>query len=658
MAEGTGSLECTYSRRQLMEGLLQNHASSSASAATIVSSNPSLVSRRHFRWWTLLLIAWCLGVLYSGKLLKRGWVPHDEGALAQSADRVLHGELPHRDYTEIYTGGLAYLNAFAFRHLGENLATLRIVLFLFFIAWIPTFYWIVSRLTADWVAAAVTLLAVVWSVPNYSAAVPSWYNLFFSTFGLAALYAYLDKKSTKWLFLAGLFGGLSFLVKTTALYYVVGVLLFFLFLEQDDANVNACQQKPRSVVYTSLVVIFVLSLIVGITRLVGSHASPEEYMKSVVPFAALVALLLLRERGARVRPDLARFQGLLHMCVPFVIGFLIPLLAFLFPYIRGNALPSLARGVFVLPFKRVSGAFMSPPAISTLLPSIVLIGLLIIGAWLRGVKRWIFSFVTGIVVAYYVASAALETRNYQIAWHAAYWLTPALALVGSYVLKPRARNAALSDLGPSQQLFLILAVNSLSALIQYPFAAAVYFCYVAPLVILAAVALLRFFPLIPRPLLAFVFAGFFFFAVLRVTPGFIDSMGSSYEPDQETKALDLLRAGNLRVEPESADIYEKLIPLIQRHAGKAEIYAAPDCPQIYFLAGYRNPTRAMFDFFEEDYGSYEQTLKLLDSRPIRVVVINDDPGFSSALPDHFQAALSDRFPEETSIGDFRVLWRE
>src|SRR3984893_629975 len=96
--------------------------------------------------WILLLIVWLISGIYAGAHLKRGWVPHDEGAFAQSADRVLHGELPHRDYTEIYTGGLAYLNAFAFRYLGEDLAVLRIVLFVFFLLWIPVFYWTASNL--------------------------------------------------------------------------------------------------------------------------------------------------------------------------------------------------------------------------------------------------------------------------------------------------------------------------------------------------------------------------------------------------------------------------------------------------------------------------------------------------------------------------------
>src|SRR2546427_11417424 len=56
------------------------------------------------RWWLILIVVWGISGIYEGRHLKRGWVPHDEGAFAQSADRVLHGELPHRDYTEVYTG--------------------------------------------------------------------------------------------------------------------------------------------------------------------------------------------------------------------------------------------------------------------------------------------------------------------------------------------------------------------------------------------------------------------------------------------------------------------------------------------------------------------------------------------------------------------------
>src|SRR5215470_13004769 len=92
----------------------------------------------------LFLITWGLSVVYMGMYVKRGWVPHDEGTLGQAAERVLQGQLPHRDFDD-YTGGLTFVHALAFRCIGINSTSMRIVLFVFFSAWVPAIYYIASR---------------------------------------------------------------------------------------------------------------------------------------------------------------------------------------------------------------------------------------------------------------------------------------------------------------------------------------------------------------------------------------------------------------------------------------------------------------------------------------------------------------------------------
>ena len=72
-------------------------------------------------WWLALGAAWTLSAALGAHYLKRGWVPWDAGALGQSAERVLHGQLPHRDFDEIYTGGLSFLHALAFWLFGTKL---------------------------------------------------------------------------------------------------------------------------------------------------------------------------------------------------------------------------------------------------------------------------------------------------------------------------------------------------------------------------------------------------------------------------------------------------------------------------------------------------------------------------------------------------------
>jgi hypothetical protein len=611
------------------------------------------------RWWIFLLVIWLLGGAYAGIYLKRGWVPHDEGAFAQSADRVLHGEMPHRDYTEIYTGGLAYLNAFAFLIMGEDLAAIRIVLYAFFLLWIPVFYWTASRMVSDWIAAGVTLLAVVWSMPNYPAAVPSWYNLFFATFGLAALFAYLSDRSRKWLFIAGLCGGCSFLVKSIACFYFVGVLLFFLFFEQCESHSNGGRTKTRSSLYSTFVISSILFFLAGLALLIREHGSAEEILNFVLPSSMLATLVLLQERCSANRSSRARIQAVARTTLPFGLGFLVPLFSFLVPYLRGNGLHEFLGGVFLLPFKRVWGAFMTPPHLFTILPLLLLVGILALGARLRGRARWVLSFALGLATVYGLFSSAHDPRNYQVMWDTAYWITPLLASIGALVLR-RGTQGGVSQASvlEGQQLFLVLAVSFLCALVQYPFSAPIYFCYVAPMLVLAAVAVLRAFPAIPKPMLAVLFSGFFLFAVLRVNPPYLYALGYYYQPDPETHVLDLPRSGRLRVAPDSAKIYEQLIPLIQEHAGAGEIYAAPDCPEVYFLSGYRNPTRAMFDFLEDDYHDSERTLKLVDSHPISVIVVNKSPAFSMPLPYDLRKSLVQRFPEGRDIGNFEIRWRD
>src|SRR5712671_5721853 len=90
------------------------------------------------RWGVLvLLLVWVLSAAYVGLNLNHGWDPHDEGTLGQSAERVLHGEMPHRDFDDPYTGGLAYIDAAIFKLFGINLFWLRLFLFVCFLIWVP-----------------------------------------------------------------------------------------------------------------------------------------------------------------------------------------------------------------------------------------------------------------------------------------------------------------------------------------------------------------------------------------------------------------------------------------------------------------------------------------------------------------------------------------
>jgi hypothetical protein len=70
-----------------------------------------------------LLAALVLGLFYN-----RSWLPHDDGAYAHVADRILQGEILNRDVQDVHTGLVNFANAFAMTVFGKSLPALRIPL--------------------------------------------------------------------------------------------------------------------------------------------------------------------------------------------------------------------------------------------------------------------------------------------------------------------------------------------------------------------------------------------------------------------------------------------------------------------------------------------------------------------------------------------------
>lgn len=130
----------------------------------------------------LLFIALAVVVLLG---FDRGWLPHDDGYLAMSAERVLDGAVPHLDFDEIYTGGLTYLNAWALDTFGMDLAALRVPYLAALAGFVLSVYLICrrffNRLQAASIASAVVFLGpYVTSTP-----MPSSYNVFLA--GVASI---------------------------------------------------------------------------------------------------------------------------------------------------------------------------------------------------------------------------------------------------------------------------------------------------------------------------------------------------------------------------------------------------------------------------------------------------------------------------------------
>jgi len=529
----------------------------------------------------------CASYLFSQ--LRTGWLPQDDGTLAQAGLRVLQGQLPHRDFVENYTGGLSYLHAAAFRVFGVNLFTLRICLFCFFVAWLPAVFFVLSRFLSAIAAAAVTFLAVVWSVPNYPASMPSWYNLFFATFGAAALLRYLEVGRRRWLFMAGLCGGISFLIKVTGLYYVAGVFLFLLFCEQDSSATSKPEQRRAASFYSLFLITGLLAFLATLIWLMHGQFDDREFAHLFWPSAILAAMLIWRNARITTGGERARFAALSCLGWPFVVGVLLPIALFLVPYALSGSLAVFWSGVFGHAVGAAHGMRRSiplRPLPTRLIWCVVpLLLLAIVAFWKRAAAP-----VWGVVVAAALAML-LWIPNVLVwiyIWCSADFLMPTLVTLGTALLVFRPQFA--NNLTPirQKQVMLLLALAAVCNLVSFPWPPPIYLCYALPLTIFAAVALLS----VRKPpanvtILASILVFYVAFGVWRVEPRAIYADWMFVSPPPREK-LQLSRAGGISVE--SASMYEQAVSLIQQHAGNGMVLATPECPEVYFLSALRNPT--------------------------------------------------------------------
>jgi hypothetical protein len=649
--------------------------------SSIDPPEPTAGSPSRERW--LLFGVWLAAAVLGYAYLGRGWIAHDVGTLGHAAERVLAGELPHRDFVDVYTGGQALLNALAFGLFGVQIMTLRMVFFGAYLLWIPT-AWVVARaFVGPGLAAASTMFVATLTLPVYAEGMPSWYNLFLATAGSACLLRYLQNRRVAWLVLAGLAGGVSILFKVVGLFYVAAGLLFLMHVEatdgsvgptesggergapdRDDAHGPARMQGSgtpdgsggsdapyRAAVFLACAVMGLLALLVVVT---GSDTAGLIHF--AVPPLAAVSVVIMRLRNSRGPSSRQRFSSLLRLTVPFVVGVGGPVLLFCLPYLFSGSLAALYEGVFVLPRLRFEFATWDSPPILGFVPAIALVGWV---AWTPGRVRTRERVVVLVGAAVLLGLAAMSHADavYRVIWNTLRSLGPVLAVVGAWALiRMGAAGGGQGRAGSSGPL-LLLGVFGFCNLVQIPFAAPIYFLYAAPLLALLAVALVQNGPPARAGRLLFVTVVLVGFSGFRMDAGFLYHLGFRYRAHRQTESLNLERARGIRVTPEEKAEIEQLVQGVLNLDPGPVILAMPDAPEVYFLTGLHNPTTTLFEFFEESSVRTERILSLVDDTGLEVVVLNRRNLFSPPVEGPLLDSLEARFGWSAEAGRFRILWK-
>jgi hypothetical protein len=195
-----------------------------------------------------------------------------------------------------------------------------------------------------------------------------------------------------------------------------------------------------------------------------------------------------------------------------------------------------------------------------------------------------------------------------------------------------------------------------ASLVQFPYSAPIYFCYVTPLAIVAAAAAADLCSPHRRLALGAWGSQLLIFAMVTMNRGYVHNVGGGHAPQALNVNLDLPRA-HLRVSADDAFVYRRVVALIDRHAGSGRLIAGPDCPEVYFLTGRFNASGTLFDFFSDEAPAGERLDDAGSWAGTNVIVLNHQPGFSEDRSWGLMSDIRRAFPSGESVGWFEVRWR-
>ncbi len=643
-----------------------------------MNDQPSEVS-----YWSLDLAL--VGLLISIMIAVMAWrfdfaaVPHDMGTIGHSAERVLQGELPHADFDDPYTGLLSFVNAAGFHLFGISVLSARLMLAFCTICAFVGLYAVCRCILDPWAATATTGVAFLAAVPNYFAPMPTWYNLFCLIAMIGALLRFAATEHRRWLVVAGAIAGLSFLFKSVGLYSVATAAMFVVFHEQrrTDFESSSARESPPSSTLFAYVVIAGLTVFAGcVLVLFAAHPAFPELVTFAAPSLVLVAHLCGNEYRLRHEGSRERLARLLVHGAFFAASFAVVVALFLIPYLQSGKVSAWYEGVFERPLRRLSDESMGRPLDGGpfVLSCIVL---LVIAACVAAALKEPGTRRAAAVVVVFLGLSMLiagdQATVYVAAWDVGRLLPLAATIALCWQLRreqhavdPKS-NAPPTRMPAPEVVFLLVAAAAVFGLVQVPLAHGIYFLYAAAPALVATAAVLSMqFPQTRMPI-AILAGGTTLFLASWVLPAYHATFGVRYIPGQDRIRIAAERCPTACDPLTAAQLTEVIEEVGRLTKEGATILAFPDSPDVYFMTGRRNPTRTMFDAFDDDYGTPERDRRLLETiekNQIDVVVVRNRVEFSlEGLSPALAEELKRRFPHVKILtggpmSRFTLLWRD
>ena len=175
----------------------------------------------------------------------RFWAPVDEGKFAHVAERMLLGEVLHRDVQDLHAGYVNFVNAAAYSLFGVRIVSMRYPLALLTVIQAGLMFLILKRggaVTALIGGVVLTSLSFV----QFLNPTPNWYTLFLAVATVAWLS--WNPIGLRWRhIITGFLVGTTFLFRQLSGVFLASGVLLFLLLEKPSAESSGGQRLARAI---------------------------------------------------------------------------------------------------------------------------------------------------------------------------------------------------------------------------------------------------------------------------------------------------------------------------------------------------------------------------------------------------------------------------
>jgi hypothetical protein len=309
------------------------------------------------RFVALLLFAVALG--YFSLTLHHTFSLNDEGYLLHMSSRVARGEVPHRDFIDIYGPGVLSITSLALWLGDERILAVRWLLALFKAGAVVLTFHILRRLTPRGVAALGALLATAyWGRASINLNTPygAVYTVPICLLALALLQRAGERRSPRAYLVVGCAAGLAILFKQSLgvmnAYALMLAIWASAMLDAEGKEVDVGQQPGRDVAPARLRMRMPVLLAWGAAAVAVfvptlGYIEPRSYVLHILPIHLLMAVTVVgvAREGLGSEPGVIFGQRVL----PYLAGLVLVLAPVGALYFWWGALPSLIWDMFILP---------------------------------------------------------------------------------------------------------------------------------------------------------------------------------------------------------------------------------------------------------------------------------------------------------------------